>query len=91
MSDKLGVLHYTHDHVVKLHEGHNKLVTVLNEQHDENMAELEIQRDALHSVLRQVVACFKSRAESSTCIEDHHPSCLGLLEATLKVHDGFRK
>ena len=60
-------------------------------QHEQDMAELEIQRDALHSVLRQVVACFKSRAESSTCIEDHHPSCLGLLEATLKVHDGFKK
>jgi len=25
--------------------------------------------------LQGVAACFKSRVESSTCINDHHPSC----------------
>jgi len=38
----------------------------------------------LTKTLQLVVACFKSRAESSTCIEDHHPSCLQLIEGRLK-------
>ena len=77
MSDGLGVLYYTEKHVKKIHEGHNKLVTVLNEQHIE-------EKESLVQALRQVVACFKSRAESSTCIEDHHPSCLAFIESKLK-------
>lgn len=35
--------------------------------------------------LRSVVGCFKSRTESSTCIEDHHPSCQAYLKWVLKT------
>ncbi len=30
---------------------------------------------ALRTCLLGVAACFNSRTESSTCIDDHHPSC----------------
>ena len=42
---------------------------------------------ALVLTLRLVKQCFKSAEHSSTCIEDHHPSCLKLVEARLKEYD----
>jgi hypothetical protein len=31
---------------------------------------------ALRICLMGVATCFRSRTESSTCIEDHHPNCV---------------
>ncbi len=40
--------------------------------------------DQMRIAMRSVVACFNSRKDSSTCIEDHHPSCHEYLEHVLK-------
>jgi hypothetical protein len=34
--------------------------------------------------LQGVAACFNSRTESSTCINDHHPSCLEYVNNVLE-------
>ena len=81
------MLYYTEAHMKETINSVEALIAVAA-QHEQDMAEVTTQRDALHSVLRQVVACFKSRVESSTCIEDHHPSCLAFIEARLKECDG---
>jgi hypothetical protein len=38
--------------------------------------------------LRGVLACFKARTESSTCIEDHHPSCQQYIAGVLAKLQG---
>lgn len=38
----------------------------------------------LRTAVRSVVGCIKSRSRSSTCIEDHHPSCQQYLQYVLK-------
>lgn len=43
--------------------------------------------EALVQTLRLVRQCFKSADQSSTCLEDHHPSCLHLVETLLKEYD----
>lgn len=47
------------------------LVRDIYAEHEEVKAE----RDVLYGALRLVKACFDSRTESSTCINDHHPHC----------------
>ncbi len=39
--------------------------------------------ETVHTALRGVLACFNSRTESSTCMEDHHPSCHEYLESIM--------
>ena len=51
---------------------------------DERVQQLFDDRDDLIRALRGVIACFNSRKHSSTCSEDHHPSCHEYLEHVLK-------
>jgi hypothetical protein len=44
--------------------------------------------DDLIRAMRGVLACFRSRTESSTCSEDHHPSCQQYLASILKRVQG---
>jgi hypothetical protein len=39
--------------------------------------------DQCRIALRSVVGCMNSRVQSSTCIEDHHPSCREYLQHVL--------
>ena len=84
MSDSLGVLYYTEQHVEEITKGYEAIINAEADVHEEDIAAVKEQRDTLRATLLQVVACFKSRAESSTCIEDHHPSCLAFIESRLK-------
>ncbi len=47
--------------------------------------------DALRRAVMGVIACFKSRTESSTCIEDHHPSCQDYIASVLAKLDEDRE
>ena len=87
MSDMLGVLYYTEAHMKEVTDGYTAIINAEAEVHDKEIAEVRLARDALRATLRQVVACFKSRTESSTCIEDHHPSCLAFIEARIKKYN----
>ena len=41
----------------------------------------------LRQCLLGVIACFTSRTESSTCINDHHPSCLAYAKSVIFTVD----
>jgi hypothetical protein len=49
---------------------------------------VKAERDDLIRAMRGVVACFASRTESSTCTEDHHPSCQEYIVSVLKKVEG---
>jgi hypothetical protein len=60
-----------------------KLLEVIGER-NKNRAKI----DDLLVAMRGVIACFASRTESSTCINDHHPSCHEYLVSVLKRVEG---
>ena len=67
-----------------------RLLEVIGERFKSRDAieKLTVQRDDLIGSMRGVVACFASRTESSTCINDHHPSCQEYLTSVLKKVTG---
>ena len=71
---------YSEMHQGAIARGYERIIADASKQHDKDM-------EALLLTLRQLRQCFKSRVESSTCVEDHHPSCLTLVEARLKEYD----
>jgi hypothetical protein len=60
---------------------------VTDEQLLEVIGERSKNRDTiqqLRTAMMGVIACFTSVTSSSTCVEDHHPSCLEYLKNVLK-------
>jgi hypothetical protein len=53
-------------------------------KNERKIEHLTAQRDDMIVAMRGVTACFNSRTESSTCAEDHHPSCHEYLTLVLK-------
>jgi len=72
--------YYTQDDVDKINEGFNEIVDTIVNEHEKVLTE----RDDMIVAMRGVLGCMKSRTESGTCIEDHHPSCREYLAHILK-------
>ena len=67
-----------------------RLLEVIGERFKSRDAieKLTTERDDMIFAMRGVITCFKSRTESSTCINDHHPSCQEYLTSVLKKVTG---
>ena len=75
-----GAIIYSDMHLAKLARGYERIIADAKKKYVDDM-------EVLILTLRQVKQCFKSADQSSTCVEDHHPSCLKLVEARLKEYD----
>ena len=75
-----GATIYSGMHQGALARGYERIISDAKKKYVDDM-------EVMILTLRHVRQCLKSRVESSTCVEDHHPSCLTLVEARLKEYD----
>lgn len=75
------MMYYTEGHIEEIQRGYEVTIVANERRHKK-------EKEHLVKTLQQVVACFNSVDDSSTCINDHHPSCLVFIEARLKELNG---